>query len=218
MCRSKIVCLVTSLTSAAAVLLGGGAATAAAAGSWYVGGTKLATTAAAASTAGVDEATSFVLPSERVTCNGGGGKLVRYAGPKLKAADLWEAESVVFLGCSEVEPAGCSVENTIATEPLVALLETTTSPLDRIRFKASKGNILATVVFEGASCDIAGEKPVDGQVVARLKQGQTENIIQLLEPLGSVENNSFELGGQKVFAEKGGALLKLAAGSKWSFH
>ena len=217
--RLKTTDVAVALAVTALAALGGGAATASAAGSWYVNETKLATTTTTATTAGIDEPTSFVVPTFdiKVTCTGGSGKVAEYGKPKINPSDTWEAEWVEFEGCSESEPTGCSVESDIVTEPLEGLLETGASPVDKIRF-APKHHVLATVDFFGASCTLAGEKPVTGRVVVDLRGGQLEGTTQLLEPLGTVENSSFEVADSRIYVEQGKALLKLASSSKWSFH
>ena len=100
----------------------------------------------------------------------------------------------------------------------MALVSTFTSPADRVIFLPKTGTEFVTLEFVGGSCAIAGEKPVKGSVTVGASTGQTENTLQPIEGLGSKENNSLTIGGHPTFLEGGKALLKLASGSKWSFH
>jgi hypothetical protein len=67
---------------------------------------------------------------------------------------------------------------------------------------------------------LAGERLLEGRVKLKLPTGQTEELTQAIEGLGSSEgNNSLELEGSKAFLEGGKALLRLEAVlSKFSFH
>jgi hypothetical protein len=134
------------------------------------------------------------------------------------APDTWEEEAVTFLGCSESAPANCKVQTAIETDPLVALLETGTSPVDKVRFKPKQGKGLAVIEVSGFPCPVAGEDPVGGEVTVGLPHGQTESTVQQLESLGSLENNSFIIAGHQIYVEHSVGLLKLASAATWSFH
>jgi hypothetical protein len=197
------------------------ATSASAAGSWFVTGTKLAekATLALSSTAQVDESTVLNVPSIgiRLTCTGGTGKVLKGKGPYIQGPNTGGAESLIFQGCSEIQPVGCTIAEEIPTEPVVATLETSAkSPEDRIVFAPGK-KVFANVEFKG-SCALAGEKPVNGKVTVAGPTGQSELTMQALAPLGTTENNSLEQGGGKAYLEKGRALLLLASGVTWSFH
>jgi hypothetical protein len=68
------------------------------------------------------------------------------------------------------------------------------------------------------SVPVAGEKVLGGQVTVNLTHGQIESATQLLESLGSIENNSFIVAGKPIFVERSVGLLRLAANASWSFH
>ena len=116
-------------------------------------------------------------------------------------------------------PTLCATEsNEIETEPLVGTVKTSTSPQDRVTFAPKTGKLIAVVVFKGPECPLAGEQPISGSFTQKLPTGQTEAVTQPFEGLGSAENNSLQLGANKIYLEKGKALVKLASGLKWSFH
>jgi hypothetical protein len=129
-----------------------------------------------------------------------------------------EASALKFGGCSEIEPSTCRLtEPTIQTEPVLATLSMGAPfPADRVLLAPQTKTALATVDFEG-SCSFAGEKLVTGEVNIEAPTGQEELTGQAIEGLGSVENNSLMIAGNKAFLEKGKALLKLSSGSKFSF-
>jgi hypothetical protein len=195
------------------------AASTASAGSWFVSGTKLAkgATVAIAATAKVDESTILSAPSlgVEVTCSGAtlDGKQAFLQGEANAGA-----EGLTFLGCSEIAEPTCTIGTSLVTNSLVASVETGTAPLDRIRFAPKAGKALAEITFMGSSCPLAGEQPINGQVVLDSKTGQNESATLPVEALGSVENNSLELDKQKACLTAGKALLALASGAKWAFH
>ena len=75
-------------------------------------------------------------------------------------------------------------------------------------------------VFEvaGSECSIAGEQPIKGEVTLGVPGATTESETHELEGLGSLENNSIAVGKDKAYLEGGKGLVRLASGSKWSFH
>jgi hypothetical protein len=192
-----------------------------AAGNWFVNGTELAgkETVALSTTAKIDESTVLDVPSLaiRITCSGGSEKVLKGVKPYIQAPNTGGAESLIFEGCSEVEPTGCTIkEEKVETEPVVATLEKGSTTLDKVKFVPG-GKKFANIDFLG-TCSLAGEKPVNGAVTLHAPFGQTELVSQALLPLGTTENNSLELAGSKAYLEKGSALLLLAKGQKWSFH
>jgi hypothetical protein len=193
-------------------------ASSASAGSWSVNGVTLAkgATVALSTTAHVDESTVLSEPSlgVKLTCS---GETLKGAGAFIQGEASGGAESLTFEKCSELAPNTCTIQTQIETKPVVASVETGTSPLDRIRFVPKTGKVFAIIVFKG-SCAEAGEQGVDGSVVLDSKTGQTESVTQPLEGLGTTENNSLELLERKAYLVGGKALLTLSAGQKWSFH
>jgi hypothetical protein len=196
-------------------------------GTWLVKGTKLlkaTETLALSTTAQIDESTFFNVPSlkTKVTCSGGTAKVLTGLKPYIQGPNTGGAESLIFEGCSEIEPSGCHLEvghEKVETNPVVVTLETgPQAPEDRIHFAPKAGKVFANIVFEKSSCALSGEQPVDGSVVVGAPTGQTELTMQPIAPLGTTENNNLEIAGDKAYLEKGRALLLLASGLPWSFH
>jgi hypothetical protein len=176
-------------------------------------------TVALANTAAVDTSTVLSAPSLglRLTCSGStlDGKEAYIQGQASGGAT-----SLTFLGCSEIAPSTCKIEESateIKTEPVVASVEKGTAPFVKILFSPKTGKPFATIKFEG-SCAFAGEQPVNGRVVASSQDGQTEQTTHALEGLGTTENNSLELFKAKAYLIGGKALLKLLSGLPWSFR
>ena len=179
----------------AIAVLGGAAASSASAAQWFITGTPLAAnkTAAVASTAAVDGATTFSSPavSAKVSC----GENLALFEPVLQSEGLYLLEEHVWTGCSVVGPAVCSLGSSqIGTKPLVGTVKTSTGTQDRVTFKPKTGKLIAVLIFEGATCPLAGEQPINGSFTQKLPTGQTEAVIQPFEGLGSVENSSLFLG------------------------
>jgi len=187
---------------------------------WLVNGTGLAVgaTLALATTARVDESSVLNVPSLgiRLTCTGGSNKVLTGIKPYIQGPSGGGAEKLIFEGCSEISPPGCTIEEEVKTEAVIATLEPADSLENRILFSPKSGTTFADITFSG-SCSLSGEKPVKGKVVLGSSTGGTEETSQPLQPIGTVENNSLEQGGSKAYLEKGSALLTLAAGGKWSF-
>jgi hypothetical protein len=191
------------------------AASGATAASWFVGGAALpaGSKVSLATAAVVDSPAVLNSPVEtvKITCAGLDG-----LDPLIFGSDQGSAV-LKFLTCSELTPANCSVEPTLETEPVLALVKTGTGEADRVIFTPEKKTFIV-VNFSGTICAIAGEKPVSGAVTVGAPTGQLELASQAIEGLGSTENNSLFLGGHPAFIEGGKALLKLATGAAWSFH
>jgi hypothetical protein len=189
-------------------------------GEWLVTGTALATgaTLALATTAKVDESTVLNVPSLgiQLTCTGGSNKVLTGTKPYIQGPDGGGAESLIFEGCSEIGPSGCTIETQVPTKPVVATVEYGANLEDRILFSPTTGHTFAEVEFKG-TCALAGEKPVNGKAVLGGPSGQEELVAQPLAPLGTTENNSLEEGKQPAYLEKGRALITLATGKTWSF-
>ncbi len=195
------------------------AASSAPAAEWFVGGKSLVTgQVAIAPTAAVTEAVKFRIPKLNLT--------VTCTGILLLREGVLRGPNSFFLGehgwseCTTTEPTVCSlVSNKITTNPLKGSVTTSTSPQDRVTFTPQTKSIIAVVAFtEGSGCALEGEEPVRGSFTQKLPTGQTESESQVFEGLGSIENNSLEVGSFKVYIEKGKSLVKQASGSKWSFH
>jgi hypothetical protein len=185
--------------------------------SWFVNGTKLpaGSKQALSTTARVASAPVLNVPSLniKISCSGLSGE-----SPEIVGTTTGKAKSLIFEKCSEIAPAKCSVETTIPTlavqaDPFFNVLQE-----DRVQFKPQSGTTFATIDFLGSECPVAGEKPVKGAVAVNAPTDQTELAEQPIEGLGTVENNSLEITGDKGYIEGGKAFLKLASGAKWSFQ
>lgn len=190
--------------------------------SWFVGGAQLPTGSKAAlvSKAVLEQPAVLNVPglALKVSCTGLSGEKAEIEGGTSKG----KATALSFEGCSEVSPSTCKVSpSTIVTEPnidwLTHLSGVTPPGVKWLIHREGTSNVLATVTFVG-SCSFAGEKPVSGTVGLLASHGSSEEVSQLLEGIGSLENPSLEIGGNKAFIEGGKALLKLVSGSKWSFR
>jgi hypothetical protein len=185
---------------------------------WKVNGKALAAgeKVALSTKAIVDEQAVLNVPtlSLKISCAGLSG-----VKPEIEGTTKASAEHLIFEGCSEIEPKTCKLNpTTVKTEPITATTTTGVSPDDKVLFKPTVAGPFATLVFEG-TCSLAGEKPVTGAVVVNAPTGQSEEVSQLIDGIGSAEgNNSLEVAKNKAFIEGGKALLKTANGSKWSFR
>jgi hypothetical protein len=194
------------------------ASASASAAQWYVNNAALANGAKEAlnTTAVVDESAVLNAPklSLKITC-----ATLTGVKPEIIGKEKGAAEHLTFGTCSEIEPKTCKLEvPTVETVPITALVSAKTGTDDRVLFSPTSGKTFATLTFVG-SCALAGEKGVNGLVNVDAPDGQTEQTTHLIDGLGSVENNSLEIGAQKAFIEKGKALLKLATGTNtWSFR
>lgn len=200
-------------------------AAATASANWFVNGTELTTTAALSTTAKVDESTKLLVPNLEdltIECT---SSILSGEAPLINGANgTGAAKSLKFETCNTTKPAtGCALatkNETIKTSAVSArAFLATTAPADRVLFSPQAGKIFTEVAFnEGNTCALAGLQPVKGAVTIGAPTGQTEELAQAITGLGSVENNSLEIGtGNKAYLVGGSALLTLASGSKWSF-
>jgi hypothetical protein len=198
----------------------GAVAASSATAEWFVNGTKLATgqTAALAPTAPVDETSTFNIPGIDITIACSGPNLLLHEGA-LRGPSSYIVGEQTWDGCAVTPPGNCSVSpNSISSTPVIGTVTTGASPQDKVTFAPQTKKAIAVIPFSGALCALSGEEPIDGSFTQKLPVGQTESESQIFEDLGSVENNSLQLAGDKVYVEKGKQLVKLASGQKWSFH
>jgi hypothetical protein len=179
---------------------------------WFVSGTevKAGETVKLASTARVDESTGFEFPSLRVrlTCTGGSAKELKAEAAYIVGGETGFAESLVFEGCSEIEPTNCTIATRIPTEPVK--IEAAGDPFT---LAPKTGKALAAIEFKGP-CSLQGEKPLNGQVTFDAPNLAEEGVSeQPLEGLGEPFNNSLELTFSRAYIEGGRMLLKLADGA-----
>jgi len=190
---------------------------------WLVGGTKLVGSAALATTALVDEPTKLLVPTIQdltIECT---GEVLDGENPRIEAPDKGFASSLKFLACNTTKPAsGCALEvvnQPITTLPILALVVLGKGEEDRVTFTPETKSTFATFKFsESNTCAFNGEEAVKGSVTIGAPTGQLDLLTQAIVGLGSVENNSLEIGtANKAFLIGGKALLKLANDATWSF-
>lgn len=206
--------IMTLVGFAALALSAWAAGTASAEHMWFVGGSLLQTTAAIESLLPVDGSPTLRFTNAGTTVKVACPGVVHLENGLITKPDVISASRILFLSCSVVEPATCSLEAPeIETTSIVGL-----ASLSKVTFKPKTGTLFATLAFTGAQCSL-GQTPVKGQVTFGVASIANEQAVHLIEALGSVENNSLEVGtGNKGFIE-GGSLLALLEGSpKWSFH
>jgi hypothetical protein len=217
MLRAKII---TTIGIVACVFSALGAASASA--NWFVGGTELKTSARLATAEVIDEIPTILVPNLGIaaTCSGGTFDNV---SPEIIAGNSVKAQALKFLGCNITKPAtGCSFEEpnqTISTVPITATAFLGPGEEIRVVYLAQTKGTIAVIPFkEENTCALTGLEPVKGLITDGVPKGQLEATSETLVGLGSVENNSLEIGaGNKVTIEGGKALVRLASGSKWSF-
>lgn len=191
---------------------------------WFIGGSELKTSAALASSSSSEGGILLTVPSILVTvaCS---GSLVSGTGQEINSGNVIKAKSLAFNGCETIEPeTDCELAGEpalIITQPLTGTVTLgTTKSEDRIKFVAQTKNLLATVSFaETNTCVFNGEEPIKGSVTLAAPTDQSEEVVQDAEGLGSVENNSLEVGsGNKAYLEGCSLALELADRSKWSYR
>jgi hypothetical protein len=215
----KIRIIVTALVVAGAL---NALITASASAGWFVGGTELKTSAAIATKAVVDEKIKFLVPAvEDLTIECAGSTLDSENG-KIEGTDKSFASKLTFLACSTIKPTGCALESQpvgISTTPILALAALKSGEEDKVTFTPETGKTFAEITFsEANTCSLSGIEGLKGAFTLGVPTGQLELESQALVGLGSIENNSLEVFSSKVYLIGGKSLLRLASGSKWSFH
>jgi len=218
----------------AVVLVGAVALSAMAVGSasadeWFVEGAKLAAgkSAALATAAPVDEFAKMRIEpgsASEVEIECKGASLINI-NVFISSGTGGMAQSLSVPQCSVVKPTtGCALVGQPTTISSTALGVTTllAGPNTKVGLNLHPltKNVLASVaIAEGSTC-LGGEglKPLNGSLLLLSSDGATEAVTHTIMGQGSVENNSLETAGNKTIFEGGLALLKLASGSKWSFH
>jgi len=189
---------------------------------WLVNGAPLVGSAALSPKALVDEFSTLLVPTLglSIQCT---GHFLDGSNPVITAPNLGSASSLTFLGCSTTAPAsGCALaeENNepIETTGILATAYLGAGESVRILFKPETKGTFANIKFsEKNTCAFNMVEAVKGQLVANSPDGQLELLAHILSGLGSAENNSLEIGGDKAYLDGGAALLTLASDSKWSF-
>jgi hypothetical protein len=193
---------------------------------WFVSGIRQRTseTAALTNTARVTEGTVLNVPSlgVKLTCAALSGERAEISG-----TTLGKAKHLFFENCSMIEPAACALSSkNITTAPILALPELSGSPTKLLLlFHPETGKEFANVEFvknpaQSKACAsfLVGQKPIlVGAFNLLAPTGLRENTEQELEDLGTTDNNSLEISGDKEYLESGKAFLKLVSGAEWSF-
>jgi hypothetical protein len=226
--RSRVgVIAVTLLVTGALSAMAAGSASA---DEWFVEGAKLAAgkSAALATAAPVDEFAKL-----RVLAGSVGEVEIECTGANLVGREAYissgtgeMAKSLVFEKCSVIKPASnCRLEGQPTSISTNALGVTTLLAGPNTKVSLNLHPLAGTlftelVVAEGSTCLGGGGTgvPLKGSFLVLSSDSATEAVTHTIMAQGSVENNSLEAGGDKAIFEGGLALLKLASGSKWSFH
>jgi hypothetical protein len=208
------------LTALALIAIASSSASAAA---WFVGGEELPTgsKAALAATAKVDTAFVLSIPkvSLKIACK---GTTFGTQSAEIIGTESGKAKSLTFEGCETIEPAtGCAIEGqpqSITTVPLnIAVANFTKKPADRLTLQAQTKSTLAEVTFsEKNTCALTGSEPLKGTVTFGVPKGQEASTQQVIEGLGSMENNSLEIAGGKAYVATGAASFTLATSSPFA--
>ena len=206
----------TLLLCATTATIAATTAASASASQWYVGGKALTGSTKLATTTNVEEDITFSAPSLglRITCTS-----VNLVSPEITAPGSLKAQEETYLGgCKATEgPKGCTVLHERG-EPFAGLAGTAvlgTAPEDTLELKSPKA--AAFIVFELAECgSLDGQMALTGKIPFAMPTGQTESVEQALVGKGT-KSTSLEYEGNYVYVT-GKFKLKLASGSKWSFH
>jgi hypothetical protein len=179
---------------------------------------------AALTTAAVTDGTIKILvPSvEDLTIECAGSRLDS-ENLQIEDVDKGFASKLTFLACSTTKPAtGCALENqptAISTNPILVLAALRSGEEDKITVTPETGCIFTAISFNEADrCAFDGLEALKGAFTLGVPTGQLELESQTIVGLGSVENNSLDVSTLPAYIVGGRALLKLASGSKWSFH
>lgn len=199
--------------------------TASASANWFIGGEELKTSAALSATAAVDQSPTFLVPALGVTieCSGSFNHW-ELGGISHNITRYLSVFRIRLLGCSITHPlSGCKTQpanQTIDTLAVNGSPFLTKPTQDSLLISPQTKNTLAEIEFnEENTCALAGLEPLKGELTVGMPTGQTEEVAQAIVGLGSVENNSLEIGaGNKTYLIGGKILLTLASGSKWSFR
>jgi hypothetical protein len=184
---------------------------------WFIEGEASGSKAALASTAKIDTAPVLAVSAGsskvKVEC---GGSLLHASEANLIGTESLKAKSVSFEGCKVTEPTtGCALEGqptTITTTSLLATpAEGVSFPEDTLTLKPQTKKTLAELAFSESSTCLGGGglKPVVGSLTVKAPTLQEERVTQPIEALGSTENNSLEVAGDKTILEKGKLELAL---------
>lgn len=198
---------------AVVMALGAVASASASASSWYDGGAELASSAPLATSTTMTENVQLY----------SAGVIIECSSVELKSADIashtgGQIEHLVYKGCSFVDEPCSLSSSTIESKPLTMTAALgKNSPEDTLLLKPTSGTVVAEYKIVGAECGLAGGVKLQGQMKFALPKGREELAEQ--ELLIQTTNGAGELRwGSAEISLSGKAKLKLASGSKWSFH
>jgi hypothetical protein len=213
---------VTAMALVAVFAFSAVAAAATASAAWFVGGAELKTSAALTTAAAVDEDFKLLVPAVEdltIECT---GTTLDGIGPRIEGTDKSFASSLKILGCKTIKPLGCPIEAqpvTITTNAILVLAALKSGEADKLTYFGEAGDTITVIRFgEANTCAFNSEEGVKGSVTLGAPTGELELENQAVVGLGSFENNSLEVANSKAYVIGGKALLRLASGSKWSFH
>ena len=191
---------------------------------WHINGTALAKgskqSLTTASIVDTDSTLSIVTKSETLTvvCK---GPSIGATSPEIIGTNEGMAKALTFTGCATTKPATkCQLSSSeIQTNPVKVFITKGAGEADVETVVPLSEEPFAEVPFsEKDTCAFSEPQPVSGAVRLNLPTGQTEEELQAVEGLGSVENNSLEVAKDKMYVEGGKVLLEQATSSKWSFR
>ncbi|HEY3759908.1 MAG TPA: hypothetical protein VGL37_09105 [Solirubrobacteraceae bacterium] len=197
---------------------------------WFIEGAKLTAgkSAALATSAPVDEFAKF-----RVNPGNAEEVAIECKGANLTGEEAYVssgtggmAKSLAFEGCSVTKfPSGstCALEGQPENIRTNALGITTSlaGPNTKVRINIHPltKKTFVELNFGTSTClGGGGIKSINGSVFILSSDGASEAVTHTIMAQGSLENNSLEFFSNKAIVEGGLALVKLASGSKWSFH
>lgn len=187
---------------------------------WFIEGEELPTgsKAALASTAKVDEVSTLLVPALGLSLLCSGSTLDGLL-PEIVGVNSLKAAALTFLACSTTKPtSGCALQKSkqsIATVAIKATLQEATHPEDRLVFTPQTKTTLANIEFsEINECAFNGIEPVTGALTLSAPTLEEELATQPITGLGSTENNSLQIDGDKAFLDGGRVLLGLSSGKK----
>ena len=191
---------------------------------WHINGTELKkgskeqlTTASTIDTAAT---LSIVAKSEKITVRCSGTTL-DWTNPEIIGTNEGMAKSLTLTDCATTKPATkCALtSSSISTNPIKITVTKGAGESNIDTVKSLSEEPLVELGFsEKNTCAFSESQPIAGTFRLNAPTGQTEEELQAIEGLGSIENNSLEISGDKVYLEGGKALEKLTSGSKWSFR
>jgi hypothetical protein len=188
---------------------------------WLVGGTVLSGSAATTPQWLVDTPPLFLVPTLglSIVC---GGHFLDFVDGLVVGPNKISAQHVNFLGCNTTTPPKtCAleeVEETISTGGILGRAFLATGEEDRLLFAPETKGTFADIRFnEANTCAFNSVEPMKGSFTLGMPTGRLNLSTQSLAGLGSVENNSLEVGGDRLYIDNVKMLLRLSSNAVISF-